>query len=339
MDNNNPKYLKDVNKLQSVIDEINKSHFNNLKFMNPQLDAPNFISTHLNNNNCSPDIAEYINECITNSKEIQKFYLSSIASYREYDLYENQGLREFEIGNEYYDIFIDSEVWEKPTNSEIKLEWINETTKWDENLIDSLILISEKHKKEIYLKVSFDYPVVENFYNYHILWNTSNKIKNNIMKNSPLYIIYTQACKYLSEHEVKELSDKISKGTDRHGKIFLRIFLKNFDIEVFKNKPLIPEDIWLYNYIKYEITKKSIPRSGLIKLYEKTFFWFILEQLYLFSSDKVRKYLLFSFISSQYFNYKCFFCFKMVKRLYVNYHLALKQQLSILDKHELNHKN
>lgn len=93
-----------------------------------------------------------------------------------------------------------------------------------------------------------------------------------MMKNSPLYIIYTQACKYLSEHEVKELSDKISKGTDRHGKIFLKIFLKNFDIEVFKNKPLIPEDIWLYNYIKYEITKKRIPRSGLIKLYEKTFF-------------------------------------------------------------------
>jgi hypothetical protein len=168
LDNNNPKYLKDVNKLQSVIDEINKSHFNNLKFMDPQLDAPNFIITHLNNN-CSPDIAEYINECIINSKEIQKFYLSSIASYREYDLYENQGLREFEIGNGYYNIFSDSEVWEKPTNSEIKLEWINETTKWDENLIDSLILISEKHKKEIYLKVSFDYPVIESFYNYHIL--------------------------------------------------------------------------------------------------------------------------------------------------------------------------
>lgn len=169
LDNNNPKYLKDVNKLQSVIDEINKRHFNNLKFMNPQLDAPNFISTHLNNDNCSPDIAEYINECITNSKEIQKFYLSSIAGFREYDLYENLELREFEIGNGYYDIFSDSEVWEKPTNSEIKLEWINETTKWDENLIDSLILISEKQKKEIYLKVSFDYPVVENFYNYHIL--------------------------------------------------------------------------------------------------------------------------------------------------------------------------
>lgn len=92
------------------------------------------------------------------------------------------------------------------------------------------------------------------------------------MKNSPLYIIYTQACKYLSDDEIKGLSDKLSKATDKQGRIFLKIFLQNFDIEVFKDKPLIPEDIWLYNYIKYEITEKSIPRSGLIKLYEEKFF-------------------------------------------------------------------
>lgn len=92
------------------------------------------------------------------------------------------------------------------------------------------------------------------------------------MKNSPLYIIYTQACKYLTEDEVKDLSDKLAKGTDKQGRIFLRIFLQNFDIELFKDKPLIPEDIWLYNYIKYEITSKKIPRIGLIKLYEKTIF-------------------------------------------------------------------
>lgn len=92
------------------------------------------------------------------------------------------------------------------------------------------------------------------------------------MKNSPLYIIYIQACKYLSENEVKVLSDKLSKGTDKQGRMFIRIFLQNFNIEIFKDKPLIPEDTWLYNYIKYEITEKSIPRSGFIKLYEKTFF-------------------------------------------------------------------
>jgi hypothetical protein len=62
---------------------------------------------------------------------------------------------------------------------------------------------------------------------------------------------------------------------------------------------------------------------------KKLFFDLFLEQLNLFSSAKDRKYLLLSLISSQYFNYMWFYCVKMVKRLYVNYHLALKQQLSI----------
>ena len=92
------------------------------------------------------------------------------------------------------------------------------------------------------------------------------------MKYSPLYIIFNQACKYLSEQEINELKDKLSKTNNKQGKIFLRIFLQNFDIEVFKDKPLILEDIWLYNYIKYEITEKKIPRRGLIEMYEKKIF-------------------------------------------------------------------
>ena len=46
----------------------------------------------------------------------------------------------------------------------------------------------------------------------------------------------------------------------------------NFDVEIFKDKPILPEDIWLYNYIKYEITNRSIPKSGLIALYERKIF-------------------------------------------------------------------
>jgi hypothetical protein len=92
------------------------------------------------------------------------------------------------------------------------------------------------------------------------------------MKYPPLYIIVTQACNYLTEDEAKELNKKLSNISNYGGRIFLRTFLKNFDIEVFKDKPLIPEDIWLYNYIKYEITKTSIPRVGLIDNYEKHIF-------------------------------------------------------------------
>ncbi len=89
------------------------------------------------------------------------------------------------------------------------------------------------------------------------------------MNLSPLEIIFNQMCKYLNKDEEEKFIKKLSKLKWRDGRPFLKTLLKNFDIEVFKDSPLIPEDIWLYNYIKYEITSKSIPYSGLIALYER----------------------------------------------------------------------
>ena len=89
------------------------------------------------------------------------------------------------------------------------------------------------------------------------------------MNLSPLDIIFKQMCKYLNKDEEEKFIKKLSKLKRRDGRPFLKTLLKNFDIEVFKDSPLIPEDIWLYNYIKYEITSKSIPYSGLIALYER----------------------------------------------------------------------
>lgn len=66
---------------------------------------------------------------------------------------------------------------------------------------------------------------------------------------------------------------------------FLKIISKYFDFNDLKNKPFIKEDIWIFNYLMYEIKKKgnfnllksgeeislkgSIPRKGLIIKYEK----------------------------------------------------------------------
>lgn len=79
-------------------------------------------------------------------------------------------------------------------------------------------------------------------------------------------------CKYLDEKEEAELIKKLSKLKELKPRPYLRILLQNFDIEIFKDKPRIPEDIWLYNYIKYEVTNKSIPRTGLIAKYERKVF-------------------------------------------------------------------
>lgn len=88
----------------------------------------------------------------------------------------------------------------------------------------------------------------------------------------PVYIIFTQACKYLTEGEKAELFKKLNKLKSLYGKPYLKIILQHFDVELFKDKPIIPEDIYLYNYIKYEITDKAIPRNGLIAKYERLYF-------------------------------------------------------------------
>ena len=92
------------------------------------------------------------------------------------------------------------------------------------------------------------------------------------MKYPPTYIIYTQACKYLNKEQEAILTKKLFRYKNVKGRLFLKAFLKNFDIEQFKDSPLIWEDIWLYNYIKYEITDRSIPRIGLIAKYEREVF-------------------------------------------------------------------
>ena len=90
------------------------------------------------------------------------------------------------------------------------------------------------------------------------------------MKRLPNYIIAKQAFRYLSVEEKKALSNILSKHDIKH-KPFFNCLIKYFDIELFRTKPLIWEDIWLYNYIKYD-TEKGLGRIGLIALYEKEVF-------------------------------------------------------------------
>lgn len=94
------------------------------------------------------------------------------------------------------------------------------------------------------------------------------------MRYPPVHIIYTQVCKYLKEEEKAEMNIKINKLKTMYGKQHLKVILEYFDVELFKNKPIIPEDIYLYNYIKYDIkeNKSAMPRSGIIARYERLYF-------------------------------------------------------------------
>lgn len=90
------------------------------------------------------------------------------------------------------------------------------------------------------------------------------------MKRPPNYIILKQALRYLSESEKQELLKNLSTLNIKH-KTYLNKIKKCFDVELFKIKPLIWQDIWLYNYIKYEADIK-IKKCGLIAQYEREAF-------------------------------------------------------------------
>lgn len=91
-----------------------------------------------------------------------------------------------------------------------------------------------------------------------------------LMKCPPNYIIFKQSLRYLSDDEQQQLRAKMRDYVVIR-KSFLTNLLKHFDIELFRTSPLIWQDIWLYNYIKYDSSEK-LPRSGLIAKYEREVF-------------------------------------------------------------------
>lgn len=88
------------------------------------------------------------------------------------------------------------------------------------------------------------------------------------MKYNLNYIIYKQLMRYLSEDEKQSFRDEFSKHSITKGTI-VKFVLKHFEIERLKNAPLIWQDIWIYNYLKYD---KVLHNKHLISKYEKEVF-------------------------------------------------------------------
>ena len=74
--------------------------------------------------------------------------------------------------------------------------------------------------------------------------------------------------RYLSEEEKLAFKDEFSKHSITRGTI-VRFALKYLDIERLKDAPLIWQDIWIYNYLKYD---KISHNKHLISKYEKEVF-------------------------------------------------------------------
>ena len=88
------------------------------------------------------------------------------------------------------------------------------------------------------------------------------------LKYPPKFILLWVARNYLNDGDFKKLLDKLYQcKTD---KTFHKGFMESFDIELLRHKPIIWQDIWIYNYLLYDC-KDKLPKTQLIYNYEKEF--------------------------------------------------------------------
>ncbi len=101
---------------------------------------------------------------------------------------------------------------------------------------------------------------------------------------TPKHIIFIAVSNYLSADDSIKLRSDLSTNKSITGQKFINIIERYFDFKILRDKPLIPEDIWLFNYLMYDNAKKEkqkifdigekvnvtagLKRTPLIKKYE-----------------------------------------------------------------------
>jgi len=79
-------------------------------------------------------------------------------------------------------------------------------------------------------------------------------------------IIYLVVCNYLKWEEIEKLSNALADiKQDRR---FLTMISKYFDIELLKSNKEFWQDVWIYNYLKYDF-KGRLGKGKLIMKYER----------------------------------------------------------------------
>ncbi len=88
------------------------------------------------------------------------------------------------------------------------------------------------------------------------------------LKHHPQLILLWVAKNYLNDSEFMSLLNDIASNKKGDG-IFLRKYLKHFDIERIRKKVIVWQDIWIYNYLSYDCKGKKLPKTNLILQYER----------------------------------------------------------------------
>lgn len=91
-----------------------------------------------------------------------------------------------------------------------------------------------------------------------------------MMKYNPRNIIFCAVSKYLDDKRYRKVLDQIGKEYPKQDRAFISIIKQHFDFELMKDRPVISQDIWIYNYLKYDWDNHKFRRSARLLLkYEK----------------------------------------------------------------------
>lgn len=77
------------------------------------------------------------------------------------------------------------------------------------------------------------------------------------MKLNPKHIIFIVVSNYLTAEDIAKLKNDIISFNRLSDSKFIKLVEQYFNFNTLKDKPLIAEDIWLFNYLMYENKKKE----------------------------------------------------------------------------------
>lgn len=86
---------------------------------------------------------------------------------------------------------------------------------------------------------------------------------------SPRNIILCSVSKYLNDMIYDQLIAHLKKDPPKQDRKYIRIIQGYFDFELMRTKPHFKQDIWIYNYLKYDYTGNKLKKLRLLAKYER----------------------------------------------------------------------
>ena len=109
------------------------------------------------------------------------------------------------------------------------------------------------------------------------------------MKYSPRWVILCAVARYLDNFALTKVMDQIGREFPKQDRKFLRILKEHFNFELMKDKPRMWQDIWIYNYLKYDYDNHKFRRSGLLAKYEREVILPLLASVSNFKTNKIKE--------------------------------------------------